>query len=282
MKNIKYIISNFALVLVTCISLQAQEKEVTVPFSDPSGNKEFAVRVMSGDVTIKGTDRSDVLVKYKIEEHEDEGEWKDDHWKNEGQSSGQKQKGMKKIGGKNFKFEIGEKNNTVYIKANNVMNMILFEIEVPREIDIVVSKQIGKNVYVENIKGALNIESNIGTITVKKLSGFINASGSTGGINVEFDEVSADEPMMFNTITGDIDLTLPASHKADLKMRTEWGDVYSDMNIETKIQEDNKEQSTDGGGTVKVSNSWTLGSLNGGGAQMTLKTQMGSIYLRKQ
>jgi hypothetical protein len=251
-------------------SVFGQQKEVTVPFSDQNGKMKLDVQVFSGDIKIIGTSRQDALIKYSIEKHEDENDREDE-----------KSSGMKKIGGGNFQFEIGEDNNTVKVRSQNFNSILLMEIEIPSEIDIDISKQIGQNIYIENIQGAINVENNVGSVTMKGISGSVNASSSTGEINVEFTKIDDSQSMTFNTITGNIDLTFNNAYKADLKMRTEWGDIYSDMNIETKVVEEPQSKNVSKNGGMKViSNNWTYGSLNGGGPEMTLKTQMGSIYLR--
>ncbi|GLR17071.1 hypothetical protein GCM10007940_16860 [Portibacter lacus] len=257
---------------MTSLYAFGQQKEVTVPFSNANGDKMLDVEVFSADIKIIGSSRTDVLIKYSVEKQEDHDDSEQDD----------KSKGMKKIGGSNFQFEIGEKNNKVRIFTQNFMNNVLImEIEVPSGIDINISKQIGQNIYIENIQGAVNVENNIGSVTMKGISGSVNASSSTGDIIVGFETVNAEDAMSFNTITGNIDLTLPKNFKSDLKMRTEWGDIYSDLPIETVTKEASETKSTSKNGEMRViSNSWTYGTLNGGGSEMTLKTQMGSIYLR--
>lgn len=274
---------NIIIIACTILSVQvfAQDKEHIIPFTNPNEAKELDLQIFSADITIKGSTRSDVLIKYRIEENKD-GDHLDETHRKSGEVP-EKAKGMKKIGGNNFEFEISEKNNRVRVKSQNFMNLLVMEIEAPKEIAINLSKQIGENIVVQNITGDVNVETQIGNVTVNNVSGIVNASSSTGSILVNFDAIPDPQTMTFNTITGDIDLTFPSNYKADLKMKTEWGDVYSDMDIETRLAEENDTQTREKDGNLRViSNSWTLGSLNGGGPEMTLKSQMGSIYLRKK
>lgn len=259
--------------MVFTTGLYAQQKELLVPFSSPNEPKTLDIQLFHGDIKVMGTERADVLIKYIIEEKEN------DHPRH----TDEKNQGMKKIGGGNFEFEIGERNNEVSVRSQNFMNMIRLEIEVPRDISINISKQLGENVWVEDISGAINIENNIGSVTLKKVRGIVNASSSAGEILVEFDEIDPDQSMTFNTVTGNIDLTIPSQHKANLKMRTQWGDIYSDLSVETKQEKANVTEKKDpSNGMTLVSNNWTHATLNGGGPLMTVKTQMGSIYLRSK
>ncbi len=252
--------------------LLGQEKEVTVPFTNPADEKSLDIRLVGGEISIVGTDRTDILIQYEVSKR---GE--DEH----SSPTNEKSRGMKRIGGANFEFEIEELKNKVRIKSNNVMNMISLKIEVPRKINIDVSKQIGSEISIANIEGIINVENNIGDVTIANIRGSVNASSSTGEVTISFDEVDPEQSMIFNTISGNIDITFPPSYQADLKMRTEWGEIYSDMEIETEIRQKNETKKNGKKGSTKIlSNTWTYGALNGGGPEITLKTQLGSLYLR--
>ena len=79
----------------------------------------------------------------------------------------------------------------------------------------------------------------------------------------------------------EIDVSLPAEYAASLKMKTDWGDIYSDLEITTQEVKPEFKKDDSGKGFKMFSDSWTYGTINGGGPELTLKTQMGSIYLRK-
>ena len=40
----------------------AQEETVTIPFADASGEKKLKIKIFSGDITITGSDRTDIRV----------------------------------------------------------------------------------------------------------------------------------------------------------------------------------------------------------------------------
>lgn len=87
--------------------------------------------------------------------------------------------------------------------------------------------------------------------------------------NVEMKDFSGN--WAIKTISGFIDITLPASGNFDIDMSTISGGIYSDL----EILSDNNRKSLVG---QKVQ-----GKLNGGGdARLRLETISGNIYLRKQ
>ena len=59
--------------------------------------------------------------------------------------------------------------------------------------------------------------------SIKKARGIVNASTSAGEIKIEFEDIPDPKSMIITNHTGDIDLTLPSSYKADLKMKNQLG-----------------------------------------------------------
>lgn len=269
MKIIKLIYS-IAFVLL-CQAVIGQSQEVTIPFSNQTAPKKLKINVSAGTVKIKGSNRSDIFVKYMVTNDDEEKE-KDPKVKN----------GMKKISGSNFSFEMGESNNTAYIESANWFKPMDLDIEVPSYIAIEIESNMGENVEVTGTTGSINVECNMGSVVLKNISGIANVSSNVGSIKVEFASIPDPTSMLFSTTMGDVDITLPATFKADLKLKTNWGEVYSDLDIVAAPTKPKLEKKEDGGEFKVFSDSWTNATLNGGGPALTLKTQMGDIYLRKK
>ncbi len=53
-----------------------------------------------------------------------------------------------------------------------------------------------------------------------------------GEVKAVFKKVDPDEPMSFTAWKGDIDVTLPAAVKANMKMKSDRGDVYTDFDFQ--------------------------------------------------
>lgn len=79
-------------------------------------------------------------------------------------------------------------------------------------------------------------------------------------------------PIDAKTISGFIDLSIPADTKADLKMKTISGEIYSNHEIDYGMH----------GNMRQIVGQNIKGSLNGGGYDISLETISGEIYLRKQ
>ena len=104
------------------------------------------------------------------------------------------------------------------------------------------------------------------------------------GVEVTLARVAADKPLSFSTMNGDIDVTLPADVKANLKMKSEQGEIYSDFDINMTRQtakSDAAEKTEQGKFRITFDKS-LYGIVNGGGQEIGFNTFSGDIYIRKK
>ena len=264
--------------ILSPILLTSQEDAIDIPFSDPSGSKTLEIDLFNGEIYIEGSSRQDISVTYKIEEGDNE----DGEFKHHNEGREEKSSGLRKISGNNLDLKIGERNNEAYIKSHNWNKSIILTLEVPEGIDISIRNSMGRKVEIKNLTGNINVESGVGSIDMSGISGLVNASTSAGQIKIDFDAIPEQKSMIINNHTGDVDLTFPSTFKADLKMKTSWGDIYSDLDLETQPQKPEMIKDSEGEGFKYSIDNWTNAKLNGGGAEVTIKSQMGNIYLRKK
>jgi DUF4097 and DUF4098 domain-containing protein YvlB len=136
---------------------------------------------------------------------------------------------------------------------------------------------------IENIAGEIEANNYNGKITLTGISGSVVAHTYNGEVTVSFTQIDPDKPMSFSTWNGDVDVTFPAMVKADVKMKSERGEVYSDFDIQVKqtpqkVVEDEREE----GGGFRISFEKAIyGSINGGGPEYQFKTYHGDIFIRK-
>ena len=74
--------------------------------------------------------------------------------------------------------------------------------------------------------------------------------------------------MSFSSLNGDIDVTFPADLRANVKLETDNGDVYTDFDIQmqARSKEPIVEENREGGGRYRVKiDKAVYGAINGGG-----------------
>jgi hypothetical protein len=243
--------------------------EFTVPLSEPSKRGKLKAHINYGSVTVKGTARKDILVKYTTVQDEDKNKEKT-------------KDGLRRIGSGGMELQVTENNNSVTVNSGSWSNKLNLEIEIPTNMDVEAKTHNDGHLMVTNVQGEVELSNHNGEITALNISGSVLATTFNGDVKVTFDKVTEGVPMSYTTYNGDVNVSFPASMKATLKMKTEHGDIYSDFDVVFKntgpVQKtDNK------GGVYKVFiDDWKRGDINGGGPEMTMKNYNGDIYIRKK
>ena len=285
--NRKYLILSLVLItigLLLCtgsVTLAQSGNEFTVPLSDPAKRGKLKAHLNYGSITVKGTARKDVLVKY--EAAEDEGDDDDGNEnRNDGRNESDSRSGLKRIGGGGMDLEVTEHSNQVSVRSNSWHHRINLEIEVPSGTDLELHTYNGGDLMATNIQGELALSNYNGEITALNISGSVVASTFNGEIKVTFDKVTEETPMSFSTFNGDIDLTFPATLKATLKMKTEQGEILTGFDVNITSSGPVQMKDTRAGVYKVVIDDWKQGNINGGGAEFTLKNYNGDILIRKK
>lgn len=192
--------------------------------------------------------------------------------------------GMKLLSGSASGLEIGEENNVVQISTQSWKAATDLVIQVPRTTSLEVRSTMDGAVVVEGVSGEIDINNINGPVTLKNVSGNTLVHTVNGNIEVVLARVAADKPLSFSTMNGDIDVTLPADVKANLKMKSEQGEIYSDFDINMTRQTAKSEaaEKTEQGKFRITFDKSLYGIVNGGGQEIGFNTFRGDIYIRKK
>lgn len=272
------------MVLMSVSLAMAQDSgEFAVPLSDPAKRGKLKAHLNSGSITIIGTARKDVLVKYSSEQDRDTEE-SEDNVRNKNKDKGdqsQSKSGLRKIGGSTMDLEVSEAGNSVIVKSDSWNNELDLTIEVPSGIDLVAHTYNNGDLLIKNIQGIVELTNYNGEIVAENISGSVVANTFNGDLRVTFAQVTENTPMSFSTYNGDVDLTLPSTFKGTMKMKTEQGDIYTDFDAKMIKNSPVTNKDTKSGVYKVAINTWTIGEINGGGPEFLLKNYHGDIYIRK-
>lgn len=264
-KHILYI-ALFGLLFVETASAQDQ---IAVPVSNPGEPGQLHLSAVRGSMKVTGYEGNEVIVRYGNEEDMDE-----EREVTEG--------GLRRISNNSVGFEVREDNNRVKIAGVSPMKDIYFDISVPQNFSLKLSLVHGDEIVVENVIGEMEISHVNGDISLTNVGGSAIVNTVNGDIIASFRNVTEGKPMAFTNVNGDIDITLPSTAKLSAKMKSEWGEVFTDFDMEIKRDDSQKINSSESGVYKVTVNNWIYGTINGGGPEYLFKSLRGDIYIRKQ
>ncbi len=277
MKRILQLFLTLVIFLVMsgyCLAQKTKTDRVSVPFSDPSKPGLVEVSLMNGSITVTGYTGKEVIIvattameKLTISE-EKVG----------------KAKGMKKISYNSTGLRVEEEDNVIEIRTQSMKRSVSLTIQVPTNSDLNLSTMQSGDIFVENVNGEMDVNNMNGKVILKNVSGSVVAHSLNDDLEVILIKITPGKPMSFSTMNGDVDVTLPANTSANIKMRSTNGDIFSDFDIKItpspakRLVENNRKQ----GGKYQITfDEYLIGTLNGGGQELTFKTFQGDIYIRK-
>jgi hypothetical protein len=154
---------------------------------------------------------------------------------------------------------------------------IKYTIRVPRQVSVLYQQtnwQGGAGISVSNVDGDLEIRTNNANINLNNVTGPVVANSTSGDVKATFSNVNQGKPTAISSISGTVDVSLPATVKSNLKLRSINGEMYTDFDLGLKSSKD---------GIPKVSGGSNIeGTINGGGVEVQINTISSDIYIRKQ
>ncbi len=273
--------SSLGIALISFIALapapvrgQAQESSgsdrVAVTLTDPSRPALVKASLVNGGITVKAYDGKEVVVEARARTRERE-------------SSRSESGNMKRIVVSSTGLSVEAENNEVYVSTDSFARTIDLTISVPVHTSLKLSAVNDGNIVVTGVDGELDVNDVNGSVTLNNVSGSAVAHALNGRVLVTFSRINQ-KPMAFSSLNGDIDVTFPTDLKANLTLKSDRGEIFSDFDVQVQASapqqtvEDDRKQ----GGKYKVKIDKAVhGTIGGGGPEMQFTNFNGSIYIRK-
>jgi hypothetical protein len=290
---------------------QATADKAVVPLSDPSKPAKVEASLIRGSITVKGYAGKEVTIEAKVREKSltegpagqyalaralarsgrTSGVVVQPTLPRPPRAAGEKEEqekersheGMKLISAPLTGLSVEEKSNDVTISVDSWKYAIDMTIQVPTASSLDLRSMNDGNIVIENVDGNFELQAVNGSIILKNVSGNVIANSMNGDVEATIARISGNKPLSFSTMNGDIDVTLPTSTKADFKMRSQQGNIYSDFDVKLKQTPQNVEEAEQTGlGRYRISFDKAIyGTVNGGGQEISFATFTGDIFIRK-
>jgi DUF4097 and DUF4098 domain-containing protein YvlB len=226
------------------------------------------VQSSNGTITVKTGEGADVVVENGEERHD--------------RPDRHAPPGMRRIDIPNRGLQVEEQDNTITVRDHSPGSSGNIVVTVPVNTSLHLRSNNG-SIRAEGVHGEVDAETHNGSIRVLNVSGSVLANTNNSSITVTMDRVDATKPSAFSTLNGSVDVTLPPDVKATMKMTSDNGPIYSDFDVTVGAGRVVTQPNSDSNGRYRLRMDHTVvGTVNGGGADMTFRTNNGSIVIRKK
>ncbi len=202
------------------IQAQSEANRLTVPFSDPSRPGTVNVSAFKGGISIRASTGRDVIVTTK-----------DGRIANSREQPSGKGAGLRRLS-QPAGIAVTEENNVMTISSGRLRGGGDVDIQVPARTNLKLSTVIGDEILVEHVEGDIEVSAVNAAVTLTDVAGAVVVHSTNGDVRVLLRQVTPQKPMSFTSFNGDVDVTLPTSVKANLKMRTDHGEVLTDFDVQ--------------------------------------------------
>jgi DUF4097 and DUF4098 domain-containing protein YvlB len=199
----------------------------------------------NGGISIKGEDRSDVLIRACVQT------WGDSE--NEVRTLAQ-----------NIKIQTG---SIVQAESSTEEHWsVSYQILVPRNTNLKLLAHNG-GISISDVEGTMDFETKNGDISVKDVGGNVKGRTKNGGVNAKLAGKSwKGAGLDLETTNGGVNLTIPENYSARLETATVNGGFSSDMELTVKLKEFRR--------GVNINT-----DINGGGAPIRVVTTNGGVRI---
>jgi len=273
------ILSGLALAAIAAVTLgpgaekalaqgQGGGDRIPVTLSDPSRPARVKVSLVNGGITVKAYEGKEVVVEARVRNRENS--------RNEG--------GPKRLTISSTGLSVEEENNEVNINTDSYMHAIDVTVSVPAHTSLKLRAVNDGDIVVTGVDGELDVDDINGSVTLNNIAGSAVAHALNGHLYATFVRIDPQKAMAFSSLNGDVDVTFPADLKANVSIRSDQGDVFSDFDIQLKAASSQPvvEDGRGHGGKYRVKIDKTIhGTINGGGPEIQFRNFQGKIYIRK-
>jgi hypothetical protein len=212
---------------------------------DGKKDRTVEIRTTSNRVFVTGTNSDTVYVRARRTDLEEADE--------EPESDDPRAAGLRKITHRATGLEVWGEGNVVTVATRSYEGSFELYIRMPRDAALDIEAHFADSVFVRNIKASVDIGTN-GSARLENVDGEIEVETSNwiyltdvagsvvcntgfGGIEGTVKRLDDDRPISLSAL-GPIDVAIPSNSKATLYLKTSFGEVYTDFDVELQRRED--------------------------------------------
>jgi hypothetical protein len=248
---------------------RAQDDRLTVDFSDPSRPGMIRVNLINGAIIVRTHTGNNVIVQGSPIRRRNQ--------------SAAEAGGLRRLETGQSALTVEEENNVLTIVSRNAFNGGNLELQVPAKTNLSLKTVNGGEIRVDDVEGDIEVDNTNGSVSLNNVRGSVVAHATNGKVVASLRELIPNKPLSFSSMNSNVDITLPATAKANLKIRTDNGETWHNFdNLELRPSSPSTDDDRGRGVRLRLQTDRTVNAvLNGGGPNLDLRTLNGNIYIRK-
>lgn len=239
------------------------QKEFITAFAKPEHPGTLNVDIKRGSIVVTGYDGNKVVVELSVPNYQP--------------ANTQSSDGLKELRATTIDFDISQSDNQIKVDGNSYEYITNLTIKVPRKTNLILDSYRDGLIHVKQVHGTFNVRSQNNNIRLEQVSGAGKLRSYNGSLAADFERVTKNESLSFESYNGSIDVKLPVDTQANVRYRSGSGKMLTDFDV--ALSDDAIQTTNDGG--IEY-DQFIQGTLNGGGEPLILETEKGDIRLRKR
>jgi Putative adhesin len=159
---------------------------------------------------------------------------------------------------------------TRYPNRCNCDASVTFEVQVPRSVSYNFDglSSVSGNVEISGVTGRLRASAVSGDVKVKNVSGSVSVNSVSGDVEVEVDRLEGSDDMKFSSVSGDVNVKMPANLDAEVDISSLSGSIKTDFGIEVREE-------------PHGTRTYARGRLGSGSRRVNMSSISGDLSLRR-
>ena len=169
---------------------------------------------------------------------------------------------------------VGKEADATIIRTVSLRSDNHYVIKVPKAVSVYYEHTTheGDDLHIRNTTGEVEVSARFNSVILENVSGPMAINTVHGDIDATFNAIDQSNSISLTSIHGHVDVTIPTQAKANFHLASEWGEMYTDLDL-----------TYDNPGEMKsLSKKKIDAKYNGGGVDFSIKSNHSDIYLRKK
>lgn len=251
------------LIIALPLSAAAEIQEFSFDLADQA-DRHFQVNLIYGGIEVSGYDGDQILITADLGEA----------LPMPGESTGE---GLRRLPNLGQELELHQSGGEVILRAGTEDRPVQLAVQVPLDARLTLTVRQDGAIRVEGVAGEMELQNSSGPIHITGIRSSVVAHAHSDDLYASFASSEPTGPSAFSSWSGNVQIDLPPTITADLRWRTVYGEVLTDLDVtdlSTLVERDVSED----GGSIK---GYTTGKVNGGGPEISVTAYSGDITLRK-